>query len=124
MRGEGVKNSKGECAVNSNSQEAVMRPRKVFFFLMKRKESCARTGRWRGGGRDRPRGGNLFQRYNKLSECSCYFCYHIIIIVTIIITIANATLLLSYYNSSNYIVRANENSRQNIDFAIKSQMNI
>ena len=32
MRGEGVKNSKGECAVNSNSQEAVMRPRKVFFF--------------------------------------------------------------------------------------------
>ena len=45
MRGEGVRNCKGEGALDSNSQQTVKRPSKILFYIMKRKESRARTVR-------------------------------------------------------------------------------
>ena len=62
-------------------QDATRQGKILSFFLMKRNESCARK---RGGGEKegRGRGGvfDLFQRYYKLSECSCYHMNTIIII--------------------------------------------
>ena len=59
-------------------QDATRQGKILSFFFMKRKESCARK---RGGGekegKGRKEGGgvkvfDLFQRYYKLSECSCF----------------------------------------------------
>ena len=51
-------------------QDATRQGKILSFFLMKRKESCARK---RGGGRGEV--FDLFQRYYKLSECSWFFFF-------------------------------------------------
>ena len=54
-------------------QDATRQGKILSFFHMKRNESCARK---RGGGEKESRGRvgvlDLFQRYYKLSECSCF----------------------------------------------------
>ena len=51
-------------------QDAI-RQGKILSFLMKRKESYARRKRG-GGGEGEREVFDLFQKYYKLSECSCY----------------------------------------------------
>ena len=51
-------------------QDAIRQSKILSIFLMKRKESCARRG---GGAKEGEVAVlDLFQRYYKLSECSCY----------------------------------------------------
>ena len=77
LRGERVRNCKEEGALDFNSQQTAIRPGKIPFFSNEKEvKLCKNRMRKRKRQRERKEGG-FFQRYYKISECSCYpfHCY-------------------------------------------------